>query len=101
MEKRRPHYRLEAIKAVVAIGGSTAFTNAALRGVKAMKISSAEAISVVLALENRHFYKSMTTHDDHRIWQDVYHALCSNGRWAYIKLTLRDDGAVVIQFKEI
>ena len=44
--------------------------------------------------------KSMTTHADHRVWQDVYHAPCPNGRIAYIKLTLRPDGSVVIQFKE-
>ena len=44
-------------------------------------------------------YKSMTTHADHRVWQDVYHAHCPNGKTAYIKVTLRD-GTVVIQFKE-
>jgi motility quorum-sensing regulator/GCU-specific mRNA interferase toxin len=37
---------------------------------------------------------------DHCVWQDVCHALCPNGRMAYIKLTLRDDGVVVIPFKE-
>jgi len=46
------------------------------------------------------FYKSMTTYADHRVWQDVYHAPCPNGKMAYIKLTLQD-GAVVIQFKEL
>ncbi len=44
-------------------------------------------------------YKSMTTHADHRVWQDVYHAPCPNGKTAHIKVTLRD-GTVVIQFKE-
>jgi motility quorum-sensing regulator/GCU-specific mRNA interferase toxin len=43
----------------------------------------------------------MTTYADHRVWQDVYHAHCPNGRMAYIKLTLREDGVVVIQFKEL
>jgi motility quorum-sensing regulator/GCU-specific mRNA interferase toxin len=42
----------------------------------------------------------MTTHADHRIWQDVYHAICPNGRSAYIKITQRE-GVVVIQFKEL
>jgi motility quorum-sensing regulator/GCU-specific mRNA interferase toxin len=36
---------------------------------------------------------------DHRVWRDVYHAPCPNGKMAYIKLTMRGD-AVVIQFKE-
>ena len=56
---------------------------------------------MVLGLQAHNFYKSMTTHADHRVWQDVYHARCPNGRVAYIKLTLRDDGVVVIQFKEL
>ena len=46
------------------------------------------------------FYKSMTTHADHRIWQDVYHADLNPGLQACIKLTLRENGSVVIQFKE-
>jgi motility quorum-sensing regulator/GCU-specific mRNA interferase toxin len=41
----------------------------------------------------------MTTHNDHTLWQDVYHAPCPNGQIAYVKVTLRA-GAVVIQFKE-
>jgi len=45
------------------------------------------------------FFKSMTSHLDHRVWQDVYHAPCPNGKTAYIKLTLQA-GSVVIQFKE-
>jgi motility quorum-sensing regulator/GCU-specific mRNA interferase toxin len=45
-------------------------------------------------------FKSMTTNRDHRVWQDVYHAPCPNGKTAYIKLTIQA-GAVVIQFKEL
>jgi motility quorum-sensing regulator/GCU-specific mRNA interferase toxin len=101
MEKRRPHYSLEAIKVIVARYGIKAFTAVAGRGADAMLVSASEAVGVVLALEYWQFYKSMTTNANHRVWQDVYHALCPNGRWAYIKLTLRDEGAVVIQFKEL
>jgi motility quorum-sensing regulator / GCU-specific mRNA interferase toxin len=45
------------------------------------------------------FFKSMTTHSDYRVWQDVYHAPCPNDKTAYIKVTIQD-GATVIQFKE-
>jgi motility quorum-sensing regulator/GCU-specific mRNA interferase toxin len=100
MEKRKPHYLLKDIKTVVATYGMDAFTNTALRGIDALGISQAEAIDVVLTLNSSQFYKSMTTHFDHTVWQDVYHARCPNGRMAYIKLT-RQDGAVVIQFKEL
>jgi len=101
MEKSTPHYRLDDVKAVVAARRQQVFTITALRGAGALEISQAEAISVVLGLQAHNFYKSMTTHGDHRVWQDVYHARCPNGRVAYIKLTLRDDGVVVIQFKEL
>jgi len=101
MEKRKPHYALEVIKKAVAFRTLKSFTATARRGAWTMRLSAAEAVGVVLALESRQFYKSMTTHADHTVWQDVYHALCPNGRMAYIKLTLRDDGVVVIQFKEL
>jgi hypothetical protein len=32
-------------------------------------------LAVIAALERSDFYKSMTTHADHRVWQDVYHAM--------------------------
>jgi len=41
----------------------------------------------------------MTTHNDHTLWKDVYHAPCPNGQTAYVKVMLRAV-AVVIQFKE-
>ena len=64
-----------------------------------MGLTSAEMLAVVAALSRRHFFKSMTTYADHRIWQDVYHAPTPVRREAYIKITLRD-AAPVIQFKE-
>jgi len=101
MEKSTPHYRLDSIKDVVATYGIDAFTVTAQRGVDALKITRQQACGVIRALGPVNFYKSMTTHANHRVWQDVYRAFCPNGRMAYIKLTLRDDGVVVIQFKEL
>jgi motility quorum-sensing regulator/GCU-specific mRNA interferase toxin len=101
MEKKTPHYKLDAIKSVVADYGMDAFTITARHGIQQMRLSEAEAMTVVLGLEPRQLYKSMTSHTDHTVWQDVYHAPCPNGRIAYIKVTLRSDGAVVIQFKEL
>ena len=34
---------------------------------------------VVLALRRVDFYKSMTTHRDHQLWQDMYHGLKPDG----------------------
>lgn len=98
-EKNRPHYALSDIKACVAAQGIAAFTYTAQTGLANMDLSPDEAVQVVLNLERSMLYKSMTTHADHRVWQDVYHAPCPNAKTAYIKVTLRD-GTVVIQFKE-
>jgi motility quorum-sensing regulator/GCU-specific mRNA interferase toxin len=46
------------------------------------------------------FYKSMTTHADHRIWQDVYHAKIASRAEAYLKLTVIDD-VLIVSFKEL
>lgn len=99
MEKHKAHYDLEAIKEKVLSEGIFTFTALARRGVDALGLSEADAVSVILGLQRSHLFKSMVTHSDHRVWQDVYHAICPNGKTAYIKLTLQD-GALVIQFKE-
>jgi motility quorum-sensing regulator/GCU-specific mRNA interferase toxin len=65
-----------------------------------MGLNEAEALQVLLDLKKVMFYKSMTTYSDHRVWQDVYHAPTPENKVAYIKLTLRSNGTVVIQFKE-
>ena len=45
-------------------------------------------------------WKSMTTHADHRIWQDVYHAKTVNDADVYLKLTVIDD-VLIVSFKEL
>lgn len=99
MEKHTAHYDLKAIKAVVMKNRMAAFTATAQQNARRMGLRESEMLTVVLNLQRRMLFKSMTTHTDHRVWQDVYHAPCPNGKIAYIKLTLQD-GAVVIQFKE-
>jgi motility quorum-sensing regulator/GCU-specific mRNA interferase toxin len=100
MEKRKPHYDLAAVKTAVQLRGADAFTATALIGAQAMGLDSAQAISVVCAMTRAVFYKSMTTHAASQVWQDVYHPLAPNGKVAYVKVTLRVDGSIVIQFKE-
>lgn len=99
MEKRTPHYDLAPIQEEVARLGAAAFTKTALDGGRQLGLTTVDMLAVVAGLSRREFYKSMTTHADHRIWQDVYHADTPVKKLAYIKLTLRD-GAPVIQFKE-
>lgn len=53
-----------------------------------------------MALTPADFYKSMTTHADHRIWQDVYRTRIAGGVEAYLKLTVIDD-VLIVSFKEL
>ena len=76
------------------------FTATALMGAAASGLSCEQAVLVVLRLKQQNLYKSMTTNADHTIWQDVYHATLAHNMVAYIKVTLRENGTVVIQFKE-
>ena len=50
---------------------------------------------VILLLTTTNFDKSMTTHADHRIWQDVYKVVNQNRPDAYLKLTVIDDVLIV------
>ena len=71
MEKRTPHCRLVVVKDLLAAGKVRA-TVSALAGAAALGFGFDEIVGIVAALTPHDFYKSMTTHADHRIWQDVY-----------------------------
>lgn len=100
MEKRTPHYSLAEIQAVVAVPTSRPFTITALRGGLELGLSEPDMRRVVLALSRSDFFKSMTTHADHREWQDVYLGATEDDVAVYIKVTAYTDGRPpVIQFK--
>jgi motility quorum-sensing regulator / GCU-specific mRNA interferase toxin len=73
MEKKRPTYDLEAIKAALESVSALAITTTALRDALALGYDRAAIVSTIGHIERRMFYKSMTTNADHRVWQDVYH----------------------------
>lgn len=100
MEKRTAHYKLSEVQAIVADPESRPFTATALRGGLALGLSEPEMRQVVLALSRSDFYKSMTTHADHKEWQDVYHGVTRDGTGVYIKITWYSDRPPVIKFKE-
>jgi motility quorum-sensing regulator/GCU-specific mRNA interferase toxin len=99
MKKSIAHYPLDEIKARVRVHGLRAFTQTASDNARLMGLDRAAAVSVVLGLKREMLFKSMTAHADHRVWQDVCHAPCPNGKMAYIKVTIQA-GTTVIQFKE-
>jgi len=55
--------------------------------------------AVVCALMPACFYKSMTSHADHRVWQDVDHTTADGGD-VLLKLTVVD-GVLIVSFKEL
>ncbi len=100
MEKGTPHCKLPAVKSFVEAGQVRA-TATAYNGARELGINDlAGMCAVVLALNPADFYKSMTTHADHTVWQDVYHAKTVSGDEVYLKLTVID-GVLIVSFKEL
>jgi motility quorum-sensing regulator/GCU-specific mRNA interferase toxin len=73
MEKRRPTYDLDAIKAVLGSIETLSMTSTALRDALGLGFDRAGVAEAISRIDRRMFYKSMTTFADHRLWQDVYH----------------------------
>lgn len=88
------------MKALVAHGKVRA-TASAFNGARELGIQDLGGMcAVVMSLSSSQFCKSMTTHADHRIWQDVYHAHTAGGDGVYLKLTVIDD-VLIVSFKEL
>ena len=73
MEKRRPTYDLDAIKAAIGSVETLAITRSALSDALALGFNRAGISAAIQSIRRPMFYKSMTTFADHRTWQDVYH----------------------------
>ena len=81
--------------------GKSALQQPAYNGARELGINDlAGMCAVILALIPADFYKSMTTHADHTVWQDVYHAKTADGNEAYLKLTVIND-VLIVSFKEL
>jgi len=98
MEKSTPHCKLSKVKALIEVG-KVRFTGSALAGGAALGLDFEGIVGVVMTLVPSDFYKSMTTHADHRIWQDVYRPNTPVGE-VYLKLTVIDD-VLIVSFKEL
>ena len=98
MEKSSPHCKLQLVKAYVA-ASKVRTTHSARLGATALGMELSDMLEVLLALTPADFYKSMTTHADHTVWQDVYRPNTKVGI-IYIKLTVMD-GVLIVSFKEL
>ncbi|MBR3623113.1 MAG: type II toxin-antitoxin system MqsR family toxin [Selenomonadaceae bacterium] len=89
IDKLTPSYDLEKFKA-----SDFDITVTAQRSALALGINRREIDDVVATMTPEHFYKSMTSYANNKIWQDVYHVPYQD-MLLYIKFT--ED--VVAEFK--
>jgi len=73
MEKRRPTYDLDAIKAAIGSPETLAITRSAFADALSLGFNRSGIAAAIQAMRRPMFVKSMTTLADHRTWQDVYH----------------------------
>ena len=81
MEKFSPTFNLEEFKKSDFKITITAKKTAAELGFDLENIHE-----IVSTMKGEHFYKSMTSYANHKIWQDVYHVPCEN-LILYVKFT--------------
>lgn len=98
-EKKTAHYPLVQVKELVE-EGKILSTRKALETAASLEYTLEDMVNVILDLEVTDFYKSMTTHVDHTIWQDVYHFPAKGDLDIYIKLTVTDN-VLIVSFKEL
>ncbi|MDP3895681.1 MAG: type II toxin-antitoxin system MqsR family toxin, partial [Mesorhizobium sp.] len=72
MEKRKPAYPLADIKSALGSVETLSITVSAYRDAVQLGFDRAAIVEVIQTVDQKMFVKSMTTHADHRVWQDVY-----------------------------
>ena len=81
MEKFSPTYNLEEFKK-----SDFEITITAKKTAADLGFSDEDVRKIVSTMERKHFYKSMTSYANHKIWQDVYHVPCGD-LILYVKFT--------------
>ena len=100
MEKRKPHYALTDVKAAFADPARLNRSFVSKQGASDLGMDDEAVVAVIQTLGRRDFDKSMTSHADHRIWQDVYRPQ-ADAVMLYVKITLDARNALfLISFKK-
>lgn len=101
MEKRKPQYALSRVKTLVRQNAYRVTATALRCATRDFGfIEASQLAESVLTLEVKDFYKSMTTIEDPKLWQDVYRPRIA-AMPAYVKVQIVDDTTVVISFKSV
>jgi motility quorum-sensing regulator / GCU-specific mRNA interferase toxin len=99
MEKLKPHYSLAQIKQAFASPAALNRTFVSKQGADTLKLNDAAVVAVIQSLGNSDFDKSMTSHADGKVWQDVYRPKLA-GTELYVKFTLdANNSYLLISFK--
>jgi motility quorum-sensing regulator/GCU-specific mRNA interferase toxin len=99
VEKRTPHYDLSSIRQIFSSVDALRITRSAIITAEGLGLTLSDIVALIQTITRQHFYKSMTSIADTRIWQDVYHV--SYGLTVlYVKFTTDAEGYLVISFKE-
>ena len=99
MEKRKPHYALDTIKATFVSVRTLRITKTATTCAEALELKLQDVVDIIQTMSREQFYKSMTSHANSAIWQDVYHV--PRGTIVlYVKFTTDLQGYLVISFKD-
>ncbi|MGH9550321.1 MAG: type II toxin-antitoxin system MqsR family toxin [Terriglobales bacterium] len=99
MEKKTAHYVLANVKTLVEQNRVSA-TRTALAGAAALGFDFKAMKEVLKNLETGDLFKSMTSHANHTVWQDVYHFPSEEAGDIYLKLSVID-GVLIVSFKEL
>ena len=81
LEKFNPSYSLTEFK-----NSDYRITKTAQRNAEDLGFEMKDIREIISTMELKHFYKSMTSYANHKIWQDVYHVPCGN-MVLYVKFT--------------
>jgi motility quorum-sensing regulator/GCU-specific mRNA interferase toxin len=92
-EKKAPHHDLEAIKSAFSKGNGL-FTWVATEDAATLGYGTEEIVAIIQTMKKDQLFKSMTSHYDEKIWQDVYHVPHVGGT-LYVKFT---DNASLTEF---
>ncbi|WP_213990607.1 type II toxin-antitoxin system MqsR family toxin [Sodalis sp. dw_96] len=98
MEKFIPHTRLSKVKELV-LKGEVRATRSALENAGELGLSFKDICNAVRSLTTADFYKSMTTHQNHTIWQEIYRPRLACGH-VYLKITVIKD-VLIVSLKEL
>ena len=101
MRKRKPTYDLEAFKAAMSDPKNMAITTTARRDARGLGFDDAKISAVIQTMDRSQFKESITSNNDHRVWQDYYHVPAGDELLLYVKFTAEVvTEFVLLSFKE-